>query len=255
MISKTTIENALAAQFHDKIRLKSRRPNILQVYAPFYHEDGDMLDMFIEPHNGGVRVCDFGKTLMRLSYTFDLDTENKRRIFNELLTENQVEFDDGSGNIFIDTTEENLCNSVLHFSQVIAKVSRLDVLRREIVSGLFFEMLNEFIEAELGAFNPRFDYLPIPGRDELMVNCAFEIKPHPVYLFAVRSSNQARLATLSFLEFQKAALRFKGFVAHDDIESLPKNDRKRITSAADKQFVSLEDFRENAARFLSREVA
>jgi hypothetical protein len=255
MISQATIENALSTQFHDKVRLKLRRPDILQVYAPFYHEDGDMVDMFIEPRNGGVRVCDFGKTLMRLSYSFNLDTENKRRIFNELLAENKVEFDDDSGNIFIDTTEDNICNSVLHFSQVVAKVSRLDILRRELVSNLFFEMLNEFIESELAEFKPRFDYIPIPGRDDLTVTCAFEISPTPAYLFAVRNSSQARLAAISFLEFQKAKLRFRGLVAHDDIESLPKNDRRRITSAADKQFISLEDFRDNAARFLSRQVA
>jgi hypothetical protein len=254
MISQATIENALASQFHDRVRLKPRRANILQVYAPFYHEDGDMLDMFIEPRDGGVRVCDFGKTLMRLSYDFEIDSENKLRIFHDLLTQNQVEFDEATGNIYLDTTENNICNSVLHLSQVIAKVSKLDVLKREIVSGLFFEMVDEFITSDLLDFNPRLKAHPLPGRDEVEVNCEFAIRPHPVYLFAVRNSSQAKLATIAFLEFQRAALPFKGYVVHDDMESLPKNDRKRLTSAADKQFISLDDFRENAASVLRREM-
>ncbi len=45
---------------------------------------------------------------MRLSYSFDLDTDNKQRIFKELLAENRVEFDESSGNIFIDTSEEHI---------------------------------------------------------------------------------------------------------------------------------------------------
>jgi hypothetical protein len=252
MIPLSTIENALAAQFHDNVRLKKRRPNVFQVYAPFFHEDGDMLDMFIEPQNGGVRVCDFGKTLMRLSYTFELNTENKRRIFHELLSENRVEFDDANGNIYLDSTAEDVCSAVLHFSQVVAKVSRLDVLKREIVSGLFFDLVDEFVTQELNAYSPNLRAIPIPGKDEYEVTCEFAIKPHPVYLIAVRGSSRARLAALSFLEFQRAGLKFKGCVVHDDMEALPAKDRKRITSAADKQFPSLLDFREHAAGFLSR---
>jgi hypothetical protein len=256
MTSEHEIMKTLESQFHDHVRLKQKRPNIFQVHAPFYHEDGDMLDMYIEPTAGGaLRLCDFGKTLMRLSYTFDLDTENKQRIFKDLLRQNQVELDEPSGNIFIDTSETNLCTTLLHFSQVIAKVSRLDVLRRELVSSLFFEMVDKFIGDNLRDFNPSFHEMPLPGRDDLEVDCAFMIKPHPVYLFAVRGPSQARLAALSFLEFQRAKTKFKGYVVHDDFEAIPAKDRKRITSAADKQFVSFADFEENAAAVLSREAA
>jgi hypothetical protein len=254
MTISEAITSALDRQFHTNVTLRPKRNNVYQVVAPFYHEDGDMLDIYIQPSDTGLRICDFGKTLMRLSYTFELDTDNKLRIFNELLKENQVEFDPVAGNISFDTTEDQLCNSLLHFSQVIAKVSRLDVLRREIVSGLFFEMEESFISESLTEFNPVPHALPLPGRDELEVTCAFNIKPNPVYLFAVRNSSQARLATISFLEFQRAPLRFKGYVVHDDFDSLPNKDRKRITSGADKQF-ALDDFRENAKAVLTREAA
>jgi hypothetical protein len=255
MINQQTISEALASQFHGNVRLKVKRPNIYQVFAPFYHEDGDMIDIFVEPADCGIRYCDHGMTLMRLSYSFDLDTDNKQRIFKELLAENQVEFDEPKGNIYFDTTLENACGGFLHFAQVVGKVSRLDVLRREVVSGLFFEMVDEFIRNELQEFQPQLRASPLPDRDDLEVTAAFNIHPHPVYLMAVRNSGQARLAGLSFLEFQRANLPFKGYVVHDDFEALPAKDRKRITSAADKQFPSFEDFRENAKKVLLREAA
>ena len=47
----------------------------------------------------------------------------------------------------------------------------------------------------------------------------------------------------------------KGYVVHDDFEAIPAKDCKRITRAADKQFVSLADFQENASIVLAREIA
>lgn len=256
MTTPSATADILAAQFHGNVRLVQKRPGIFQIHAPFYHEDGDMLDMYLaQTDDERYRISDYGKTVMRLSYSFELDTDNKQRIFKELLTENRVQFDESSGSIMLDATRENLCVSVLHFAQVVAKVSRLDILRREIVSGLFFEMLNEFIESELLEFNPRQNVQPLPGRDDLEAPWAFDLRQRPVYLFPVRNSSHARLATISMLEYQRAQLDFKGHVVHDDFDAIPANDRKRLTSAADKQFVSLDDFRKHAAEFLRREAA
>ncbi len=99
--------------------------------------------------------------------------------------------------------------------------------------------------------------MPLPGREELEVTCAFEISPHPVYLFAIRNSSQARfLAALSFLEFQRANVRFKGYVVHDDFEvRSQQRTGNELLGAADKQFVSLADFQENASSVLTRERA
>ena len=73
----------LQKQFGDFVRLEEKRPNIQQVYAPLYHEDGDMMDLFLDlPKDANltedkeIRISDHGMTLMRLSYGFDLDTPN-----------------------------------------------------------------------------------------------------------------------------------------------------------------------------------
>jgi hypothetical protein len=40
--------DALKSQFNDRIRFVEKRPDIFQLIAPFYHEDGDMLEIFLE---------------------------------------------------------------------------------------------------------------------------------------------------------------------------------------------------------------
>ena len=95
--------STLRDQFQTQIELREKRPGIQQLFAPLYHEDGDMVDLFVdlplpgETENGArkVRVSDHGLTLMRLSYTYDLDTPNKERIFARMLAENHIEERDG----------------------------------------------------------------------------------------------------------------------------------------------------------------
>ena len=96
---------------------------------------------------------------------------------------------------------------------------------------------------------------PIEQRDDLEVDFLFDIKPRPVYLFGVKDNSSARLTALSCLEFQKVQLPFKSFVVHEDFENLSRKDKTRITSAADTQFVTLDDFRDNAIQVLEREIA
>ena len=246
----------LREQFNGHIGFKEKRPGILQVFAPLFHEDGDMIDMFLDlPPDGGrtVRVSDHGLTVMRLSYSYELDTPNKRRIFHRILSENGVQEQNGA--LFIDTTWESLYPAILQFAQTVARVSNMQLFKREVIQSMFFELLTEFIDEKLGRYSPRPNVLPMPERDDLEVPFAFEIAPHPVYLFGVKDNSQARLVTISCLEFQKKRLRFKSIVVHEEFENLSRKDRTRITNAADKQFTTLEDFRDKAEEFFEREAA
>jgi hypothetical protein len=192
-------------------------------------------------------------TLMRLSYTFGLDTPHKEQILQRILAENRVA--EENGNLFIDVHPDSLYPAVMQFAQTMAKVANMQLFRREVVRSLFHEMVTEFVETKLAQYNPRASVFPIPDRDDLEVDFLFDIRPRPVFLFGVRDFAQARLAAISCLEFQRARVRFKSFVVHEDFDALGRKDRSRITSAADKQFISLDDFRENAEQVLEREAA
>jgi hypothetical protein len=48
---------ALKEQFNGHIAFRERRPGVIQVLAPLFHEDCDMVDIFLdEPSNGSNRV-------------------------------------------------------------------------------------------------------------------------------------------------------------------------------------------------------
>lgn len=248
--------NPLKAQFNDRVRLQTKRPGITQLLAPLYHEDGDMVDIFLEESPEGpdrIRVCDHGMTLMRLSYAYEIDTPTKEKIFNRLIAEQGVR--EVGGNLYLDTLPSELAPAVLQFAQTVAKVGAMRAFKREVVSSLFFEQLEEVVQTRLARFQPQHPYHPLPDREEYEVDYCFNHRARPVYLFGVNSQTRARLTTIACLKFFTENLRFWGAVVVENLDDLGRKDRNRLISAADKVFPSLEDLRENGEKFLEREAA
>jgi len=248
----------LQSQFGRFVQLNEKRPNIQQIVAPLYHEDGDMMDIFLDlpkdvdlTEGRRVKISDHGMTLMRLSYQFDLDTPNKEKIFQRILLENGISDEDGE--LFIEAQGESLYPALMQFSQAIGKVCNMRLLRRETLNSLFEEMLEEFIVENLSRYHPSRSVFPLPERDDLEVDWQFKPNGTPLYLFGVRDNARARLSTISCLEFQRNKLPFRSMVVHEDFQKIGGKDKTRLTSACDKQFTSLDDFKQNAIQYLERE--
>lgn len=248
------LEN-LSAEFNRHVSFREKRPGVVQVLAPLFHEDGDMIDIFLDLGTdplAPIRITDHGLTLMRLSYGYDLDTPAKRKVFARILSENGVSED--RGRLFLETRPEGVYPALLQFAQTVAKVSNMQAFKREVVQNLFYELLADFVKSNLSRYRPEANFMPISDRDDLEVDWRFDVAPRPIFLFGVKDNLKARLATLSCLEFHRNHIPFRSVVVHDDFENgLSRKDRARITNAADKQFATLSDFTSNAEQFFSRE--
>ena len=242
----------IKSDFNGRVSIKEKRPGIYQILPPIYHEDGDMIDLFIK-QNGDDKfaLCDFGLTLQRLSYTYDIDSENKESIFQRILLENSLSEEEG--NICLDTKPETIYTDIMHITQAYAKIGSMKYFKREVIENLFYEMLDDFIMKDLQEFKPQKKVMPIPGRDDLEADYSFSPNGHPVYLFGVKDALKARLATISCLEYRIQKLNFRGWVVNEDFEKLPRKDRSRLTNTIDKQFTSFDEFKINAKEFLERE--
>lgn len=243
--------------FNDRILVKEKRPGIRQLFAPLYHEDGDMIDIFFsEVRTNGekvIRISDFGMTLMRLSYHYDLNTPKKEQVFQKILSQNELS--EENGNIYLDAKPENLYPAVMQFASAIAKISSMKLYKRAVIHTMFYELLGEFIEDNLKQYNPVPAYQPIENRDDLEVDYRLEAGKRSIFLFGAREVAKSRLITISCQAFLLEKLKFTSCVVHEDFNTLPKKDITRITSAVDKQFTTLDDFRENGLQFLERESA
>jgi hypothetical protein len=253
MDSQTALQH-LRDGFKNRISFRERRKNIYQLIAPLYHEDGDMVDLYVEvPENGSnwIRVSDFGKTLMRLSYSFEIDTPNKEKIYRQIVSQNHVS--EANGTLYIEVSPDDLYAGTLQLYQVIAKISNMKLYRREVIRSLFFELLTEFVMTKLPRFRPQQDYYPIPGHEEYKVDFCFNGRPKPIFVFGVSDASHARLATISCLKFQTENIPFRSAIVLESLDVMGRKDQARLMSAADKEFPSLGDFQENAEKYLERE--
>jgi hypothetical protein len=85
------------------------------------------------------------------------------------------------------------------------------------------------------------------------VDFCFNDRPRPVYLFGVNNSSNSRLATISCQRFIADKIKFSSLIVLEDLDVLGKTDQARLMSAADKQYPSLDEFKEHAEEYLERE--
>lgn len=247
---KKDLKDILQKSFHDKVDLVERKEHLFQLIVPLYHEDGDMMDIFINTAGDALVVCDCGMTLMRLSYTFEVDSEHKEKILFEILSQNDAKYDDG--NIFIPTTPDMLFRNIMQLSQVISKISAMKMLRKNNITSLFYENVQNYIYSSLSIYNPQKDFLPLQNHDEHSVDYFLTVNKKPAYLFAVRGESRALVATVAVMAFQREKLPFTGIAISDDLGALSRKTQKRIISAMDKLFYDYNDFAENSPAYFER---
>ena len=109
-----------------------RREGAYQLIIPICHEDGDMVDIYLQesPRSEAyIRICDFGMALMKLSYSYDLNTDTRLRIFDDILINNQVANDDG--NLCLDVPVGTLYEGIMQFAGCVQKVCNMRYWARE----------------------------------------------------------------------------------------------------------------------------
>ena len=82
-------------------------------------------------------------TLMRLSYTFEVNTPSRQRIFDSILFNNGV--DNHCGNLSIDTPIDRLYEGILQFAGCVQKVCNMRYWTKETVRSAFYDDLNEYV--------------------------------------------------------------------------------------------------------------
>lgn len=235
--------------------LYERRTGDYQLIVPIIHEDGDMIDIYLQASprgDGFVRICDFGMTLMRLSYTFAVSTDTRQSILDSILINNRTERD--GEQFYIDTPVERIYEGILQFAGCVQKACSMTYWNRETVRRTFYKDFDMYVTTELLAFSPTADTAPLPDYP-LTVDWALTYQGRQFYTFGVLGNDKAKNVTIALLEFQQASLPFISLVVHEDIEALGRREQRYLMTNADTQYPSLAEFKERAPSDIERWVA
>ena len=247
------IKSSLSQKLMTGIDVYERPIGNFQLVIPILHEDGDMVDIYIQDSplgEGYIRVCDFGLTLMRLSYTFDVAKPTRQRILESILIKNDV--NNSNGNLYLDAPVNLLYESILQFAGGVQKVCNMRYWSREAIRSAFYDDLREYVTSELRQFSPVPDVSPLSDYPIINVDWFLEHNNRRFYVFGVRGNDKAKNVAISLLELQKAQLPFISLVVHEDIEEIGRKERLYLTRNADTQYPVLNDFRERAVADIER---
>ena len=230
-----------------------RRAGDYQLIVPICHEDGDMVDIYVQDSprgEGYVRLCDFGMALMRLSYSYELNSAAKRRIFDDILINNGIT--NNGGSLCLDVPVGSLYEGVMQFAGCVQKVCNMRYWGRQTVRSSFYDDLSEYITSNLTGYSPVPSRYPIRNYDIFSVDWTLKHNNRDFYLFGVLGNDKAKNVAISLLEFQKADLLFISLIVHEDMEDLGRKERQYLTRNADRQYPVLGDFKESVVADLRR---
>lgn len=256
MLDQQTLES-LTAEFR-ALQFREKRLGLFKILVPFFYEDGDMYDLFVEecPRNTDLlRISDHGLSLMKLSYNFDIDTPKKKEILESTISQNRCFYD--SGMIYLDIHPQQFVTGVYQLAQVISKINAMDMLSYDIVQSLFYENLNTCMKESFERYNYTKDFRPTKD-DQLVVDYHIPMRAEgtkPLFIFGVNENTKASKVVISCLSFQKQKIPFRSLIVHEDFDGLSSFYRNQITNMADKQFTSLDNFRAEGMDYISRELA
>lgn len=213
-----------------------------------------MYDLFVQespldPHK--LRICDKGLTLMKLSYTFEIDTPKKESILKGIIFQNRCGISDGE--IYLDCNSDQFEYAIYQYAHTISKVMNTEILTRETIRSMFIENLRfnlHQVSSRLEA-NLSENIAPLPDTS-LRADYSLERNGKIIYLFGINSDTKASKAIISCLNFQKAQIAHNSLAIHENFESLSAFYRTQITNVVDKQFTSLDVFKNEQDRYFNR---
>lgn len=253
-----TISEMLANTPATTFQVQEKRPGIFQLIAPIFHDDGDMVSIYLEKASDDtIRICDHGMSLMRLSYLFDLDSDKKKKVLNDIIANRGASLESGSIELVVPNTD--LFCGIMSYSQLVSEVCNIEILSREMVSSLFYDYLGESIE-RIRELNSKLtyikDYQP-KGHSEINVDYAFlgDGKVRPIYLFGVKDTNKAQQTTINCLTMTLESVPHKSIAVFENIDNVTTFARNSLINASGKVYSDLNSFQQKGAAYIENELA
>jgi hypothetical protein len=241
------LENALCASLCGEVSLHLRKDGRISISTPFRFPDGDALLMIAEPTTtGGVRLSDFGHTLMHLSYSMDVDDlmkpGNRNDLFNKILIDHGVRFKHGA--IYIETVVTEIGKAVFSLSQALSQVFDISFLSRTRVSSTFYEDLEKAIYDLAPMASIHKDYIVEDRKNSADYPIDYRIDfpgaTEPLFLFGVPTNEKAKLATLIIQHWHSEDIAFVSFVVYQDQTRISRPDVARLSNVGDQSIASLD---------------
>lgn len=243
----------LNSELNDRVRSFQKRPGITQILAPFYHNDGDMHEVFIQKGEqaGTWMISDFGMTMMKLSYSYDSLSDGRETLVQTLATENGLTYEHGA--LRISSSEDSLFFAFMGMQRAISQIMSLSFQKQIRTSSTFIQEIVEALMDKLADLNPQKDYLPVNNREDLLVDICIPSQ-RPIFIFPVRDDARYLRAGLTCSQLKDLKVKSKSLVLIEDDRAIKQPNFKTVTNLVDKQLFGKDSILNFAPEFVRNEI-
>lgn len=242
------------------VSIVQRKNGMLMLETPFTFPDGDHYVIYLEPLSaGGVRITDGGHTFMHLSYENDVSNfrdGTRGRLLGQVLTESEVK--DTEGELWIDSSHDDLPRNVFRLGQAITRLYDLTFLNRTRIASTFYEDLEQALTRVVRIERIKKNYAvpQVAQSENYLVDFCIEGDKAPLYIFGITAGrDKARFATIILQHLELAKARFESLLVFEDQTAVPGGDLARLSNAGGEQVASLDAQDELARKVLKRVAA
>ena len=229
------------------------------VRTHFAFPDGDGYPFHLaQAPSGGLRLSDYGHTLMHVSYEHDIDsflTGTRGMLLERIVDETGVHYENG---VFaVETSPDELPESIFRFGQALTRIYDLTLLSRSNVGSTFYDDLADCLLALVDEARMKRDYQPeVPNAEAYPVDFRIEGKSGiPLFVYGVPNRDKARLTTIMLGYFHRHDLSFESIIIFEDQADIPRIDLARLTDVGGDMISSLESTGDLRRKILNRVAA
>lgn len=253
-----SLKQKLCSSLCDDINVYQKSDDLFYIETPLLFPDGDTYTIYLKSLPellGGVRITDRGHTFMHLSYEIDIDTLYKgtRGKLREQIM-NELDLKEEQGQIYLDSSLDQLGSNLFRFSQGITKIYDLNFLNRARVGSTFYDDLWESLIHIVDQSFIEKDYIVpnISHAKDYPIDYFIRGKNAPLYVFGIPNKDKARLATIILQHLLGENLSFDSIIIFANQGEVPNADLARLTNVGGEMVASLDAQEDLKRKILKR---
>ncbi len=244
-LNTPALQELLCKRLCEEIHITERPDGALLLRTHFEFPDGDQFPIHVsEVGSGGLRLSDYGHTLMHISYDHDIDSfleATRGQLLERTMSEAGLHWDGGA--FYIDTPLDRLPEAIFRFGQALTRIYDLTFLARSHVRSTFYDDLHDLLVSLVDEDKIERDYLPqqVPNPEAYLVDYRIESKSDsPLFLYGIPNRDKARLTTIMLSHFHRHELPFESILVFEDQSEIPRLDLARLSDVGGEMISSLE---------------
>lgn len=220
------------------------------VHTGFTYHDGDELHIVLKEESGRWKLTDEGHTMMWLSYDDFNMTDVRKKLFENAIAQNNVEYD--TGRIYVNfSAEEEAGTSLYSLVQAILQITDLRYLDRKTVASTFIEDMFEMVKKtnyhELCSFKEK---ISLKNEEYCEPDILINAK-NPILVFGINNSNRAKKSLIDIMALKQNNMnQYRLVLVIDDTAIIDQKTETMLINRTDKSIFGINGLVDGINRFV-----